>query len=115
LIPRAKIPLGYELMSDVSTIYHRLGRVDRFNELAGELETVTRKLIDDGQGNLQSYYNPYRVLLDVYETKGEYQKAIDLLKGLQVQFPNDPGLTQRIEMLKVQAAAQQVTQPDSVR
>jgi hypothetical protein len=115
LIPRAKIPLGYELMSDISTIYHRLGRVDRFNEFADELETVTRKLIDDGQGNLQSYYNPYRVLLDVYETRGEYQKAIDLLKGLQVQFPNDPGLTQRIEMLKQQAAAQQVTKPDSMR
>jgi tetratricopeptide (TPR) repeat protein len=115
LIPRAKIPLGYELMSDICTIYHRLGRIDRFNELAGELETITRKLIDDGQGNLQSYYNPYRVLLDVYETKGEYQKAIDLLKGLQAQFPNDPGLTQRIEMLKQQAAAQQGTKPDSVQ
>ncbi len=111
LIPRSKIPMAWELMSDIANIYHRFGRMDKFNEYAGELETTARQLIDAGQANMQSYYNPYRVLLDIYDLKHEYNKSLELLTALQKDYPNDAGLNARIEQIKQQAAAQTAAVP----
>jgi hypothetical protein len=106
IIPRAKIPMGWELTSDLAMFYHRLGREDRFNELANETEAACRKMIEEGKGNPNSYWNPYRVLLDIYEVRKDYGKTLDLLKGLQTQYPNDPGLKARIEQTQKQVNAQ---------
>ena len=109
LMPREKIPMGWELMSDLANIYDRFGRKDKYNELANELEAAARGLIASGQANVNSYYNPYRVLLDIYETRKEYRKSLELLQSLQGQYPNDVNLRQRIEGLKVQ-----ITMEDSI-
>jgi hypothetical protein len=109
LMPREKIPMGWELMSDLANIYDRFGRKDKYNELANELEAVARGLIASGQSNVSSYYNPYRVLLDIYETRKEYRKSLELLKSLQSQYPNDINLRQRIESLTIQ-----ITMEDSI-
>ncbi len=115
LIPQSKIPMGWELMSDLANIYHRFGREDRFNELSVELERVAKSLIASGQTNLNSYYNPYRVLLDIYETRNDHRSALELLQSLQSQFPNDPNLTQRIEFLKTQIALEGPSGKDTTR
>ena len=109
LMPREKIPMGWELMSDLANIYDRFGRKDKYNELANELEAVARGLIASGQANVSSYYNPYRVLLDIYETRKEYRKSLELLQSLQGQYPNDMNLRQRIEGLRMQ-----ITMEDSI-
>jgi hypothetical protein len=105
LIPRKKIPLGMDLSAYLATFYHRLGRDDKFNEIAAEIEPQARKVIESGQTNVGSYDNPYRVLLEIYDIRHEYQKSLDLLRSLQLQYPNDPGLKQRIEMLQAQTKA----------
>jgi hypothetical protein len=96
--------MGWELMSDLANIYDRFGEKEKYNELANELEGVARGLIASGQANVNSYYNPYRVLLDIYETRKEYRKSLELLQSLQGQFPNDTNLRNRIEQLKAQVA-----------
>jgi hypothetical protein len=114
LIPRSKVPMAWELMSDIANVYHRFGRTDKFNEYASELEGIAKGLIETGQANLQSYYNPYRVLLDIYDMKQEYQKSLDLLQGLKRDHPdlqNDPGLSNRIEQLRQQIAARTSAMP----
>jgi hypothetical protein len=108
-MPREKIPMGWELMSDLANIYDRFGQTDKYNELANELEGVARGLIASGQTNVSSYYNPYRVLLDIYETRKDYRKSLGLLQELQSQFPNDTNLKNRIEQLKVLVAQQDST------
>jgi hypothetical protein len=114
IIPRAKIPMGWELTSDLAMFYHRIGRDDRFNELANEAEATCRSMIAQGKGNPNSYWNPYRVLLDIYEVRKDYGKTLDLLKGLQTQYPNDPGLKARIQQTEGQLKAQQSGQTDTV-
>jgi hypothetical protein len=114
IIPRTKVPMAWELMSDIATVYHRFGRTDKFNEYSTELEGIAKGLIASGQANLQSYYNPYRVLLDIYDLRGEYQKSVDLLEGLRRDHPdlqNDAGLSSRIQQLKAQIAAQTAGTP----
>ncbi|MCC6397082.1 MAG: DUF2723 domain-containing protein, partial [Bacteroidetes bacterium] len=113
LIPNEKIPMGWELMSDLSNLYYRFGRVDRFTELSNQLETIAQGMIASGQANLNSYYNPYRVLLDIYETRRDHRKSLELLQGLTSQFPNDQNLLQRIEFLKKQVAFEDAARKDT--
>jgi len=37
---------------------------------------------------MQSYYNPYKILLDIYEAKGDYQKALNILNQLDEKDPS---------------------------
>ncbi len=106
LIPSSKIPYGWELAADLAGFFYRLGNKKRFGELSDYVEKECRVAIDAGQVNMQSYYNPYRVLLDIYDMKRDYGKTLDLLKSIQVMYPNDPGLKQRI-----QATEQLLAQP----
>jgi hypothetical protein len=105
LIPRKKIPMGWELESDLASFYHRLGNTEKFNELSTEVENDARAAIAAGGVNMNSpYYNPYRALMDIYESKKEYQKELEILLDLQSRYyPNDPALKARIDLVQQQA------------
>jgi hypothetical protein len=114
LIPRSKVQMGWELSSDIASFYHRLHNEQKYNEIVAEIEPQCLSLIASGQVNMNSYYNPYRVLLEIYETRKEYSKSLDLLKGLSALYPNDPGLKQRIA--EVQAhVTQQISTTDTIQ
>jgi molybdenum cofactor biosynthesis enzyme len=55
---------------------------------------------------MNSYYNPYRALLDIYDMTKNYSKSLNLLRQLEVRFPTDPGLKQRIKMLEEMSKTQ---------
>ncbi len=113
LIPRSKVPMGWELESDIASFYHRLHNDKKYDEMVAEIEPQCQSLIASGQVNMNSYYNPYRVLLEIYETRQEHAKALDLLKNLAAMYPNDPGLKQRIAEVQTQMG-QQVSHSDSM-
>ncbi len=113
LIPPSKIPYGWELGSDLATLFYRLGNQQRFQELSTYVEEECHAAIDAGDVNVQSYYNPYRVLLQMYEMKREYGKSLDLLKGLAQMYPNDPGLKQQIDTMERRVAAGESKSPDT--
>jgi len=96
VIPRWKIPMSWDLSADIATFYHRLGKMDKFEEIASEVEPVCWQLIKEGRGNVNSYYNPYRVLLDIYEIRKQSAKRLEVLMALQSQFPNDPTVKRKI-------------------
>ncbi len=100
LIPHAKNPLGWEYAMNIATIYHMAGRVDRVKDLASSIEPDCLNLINSGNINSNSYINPYRALLELYDMTKEYDKAIEILRKLQTQYPNDPGVKQRIQELE---------------
>ena len=113
VIPRAKVPMGWELASDIANFYHRFGRDDKFNEYIADIEGTLKGMIDAGQGNLNSYYNPYRVLLDVYEIRKEHAKTLDLLKNLSALYPNDQALKDRMASVEGMLKQQQGTAADT--
>jgi hypothetical protein len=69
-------------------------------EMEGEVEPVCLSLIEKGDVNMNTYYNPYRALLDLYEMTKEYNKSLGILRQLEAKYPTDPGLKQRIKMLE---------------
>ena len=81
-------------------LYLRMGDANKFNEYADEVEVTALEDLQANRTNIQSYYNPYRILIDIYEAKGQYQKAIDILNRLSLESPNDPSVQQKMQILK---------------
>ena len=52
-----------------------------------------------------SYYNPYRLLIEIYENTEQNDKLLALWQKLETMFPNDPTVKSNIEKY------QQLTQP----
>ena len=74
--------------------------MDRVKEMAQEIEPACLSLIEKGEVEINSYYNPYRSLLDLYEMTKEQDKTLNILRKLAVLYPKDPGINQRIQMLE---------------
>ena len=100
IMPHKKIPLGWEYAWEMAGLFNVLGRLDRVKEMAEEIEPACLNLIAKGEVNMNSYYNPYRALLDLYEMTKENDKSLNILRQLAVKYPNDPGLKQRIQVLE---------------
>lgn len=100
-IPRSVIPMDYRIEYDVALLYKKIGNKQKFDEFADNVVNRAEEEIKSNPENVQSYYNPYRILLDIYEAKGSYQKALDLLNNLQLMSPNDASIKQKIESIKL--------------
>ena len=50
--------------------------------------------------DIQSYWNPYKLLIDIYEARSDYAKALDILYQLDRLSPNNPEVKGKIEFLK---------------
>lgn len=96
VIPREKVPMSWDLSSDIASFYFQLGRVEEFESIATEIEPVLWDLINTNRANTNSYYNPYRILLDIYDYRNQPDKKLEVLQRLNQVFPNDPGVLQRI-------------------
>ena len=107
LLPRNVISMDWRLMADVMGFIQRLGDTKLYNEYSSEVESTCLKLIANNQIDLQSYYNPYRVLLDVYDGRGDYAKALDILERLEASYPNDPSIKSRKQQYQTLLKTQQ--------
>jgi len=92
------VKMDYRQMYQIAMIYNTIGDKIKFDEYSAgaEIDAIADK--KNSANNLQSYYNPYRVLLDIYEAKGDYQKALNLLNELD---PRDPSVNQKRESIKM--------------
>jgi hypothetical protein len=115
-IPRSIFPVDYRLLSDVARMYNYAGRKDLYNKVASELETTCWGLINAGRGDPTEYYNPYRVLIEIYGARKDYRREKDVLQRVQSSFPNDQSLKDRISQLDSLISLQTaLTSPESSR
>ncbi len=97
-IPIDPRTIDYRFLRDISNVYYNAKQMDKYKKLAALLEAKALKTIqDDPQAAMRnSYYNPYNILLELYENLNEYSKAIGILQKLKVFYPNDPTINQLI-------------------
>jgi hypothetical protein len=100
LMPHTKILYGWQYAWQMASFYQTLGRMDRVKELATEIEPACLSLIEKGEVEMNSYLNPYRALLDLYEMTKEQDKSLNILRKLAAIYPTDPSIKQRIQMLE---------------
>ncbi|MBN1398559.1 MAG: DUF2723 domain-containing protein [Bacteroidetes bacterium] len=108
LMPAEKIPYEWQYAWQMAVFYESLGRTDRAKRFTTEVETACLDLIAAGQVNMNSYYNPYRALLDIYEMTKEYDKLLNILRKLESSYPSDPTIKEKIrsvEQLKALSSA----------
>jgi tetratricopeptide (TPR) repeat protein len=99
-IPRKIIKLDYRLLYDIGDLYLSSGKKARFDEITIEVEKEALVKLEENPQDVQGYYNPYRLLLNVYEKRKEWDKAIGIMNRLQTYYPNDQSLKQQIEQYK---------------
>ncbi len=99
-IPIEVVPMDYRILSDVARIYYMAGAKDNFTKYSAIVEKDALAAIEKNPMDVRSGYNPYRILLDLYDLREEYGKELDLLTRLQAMFPNDRSIQYRIGELQ---------------
>jgi tetratricopeptide (TPR) repeat protein len=100
-VPRDVVEMDYRLKYEVAMLYHSAGNFAKFNEYADEVEKAANEDIKNKKNiSSQSYFNPYRLLLDIYDAKGNYQGALNLLDIMAKSNPNDASIIQKREAIK---------------
>lgn len=100
-IPRAIMKIDYRLLFDVGQLYKSAGAEKQYQAIAKEVMKAAEAQLEINPDDVQSFYNPYRLLLETYENTGNYDKAVKLLERLQLKYPNDPSLKAKIDEYKV--------------
>lgn len=98
-MPRDIMKIDYRYLFDIGNIYYSAGGMKQFNSIAKDVEREALQAIEENPGDASSYYNPYRILMEIYERQNEYEKPINVLKKLQLIYPNDPSIQSQIERL----------------
>ena len=93
--------MDYRIEYEVAMRYNKHGNKQKLDELTEDVINRAENVLKTNTENVQSYYNPYRILLDLYEARKEYQKSLDLLNTLLTMSPNDPSIKQKIESIKL--------------
>jgi hypothetical protein len=98
VVPTSHFKMDYRQSYQVAMLFNMIGDKAKFDEYAKIAEEGA--LIDkrSSNQNTQSFYNPFRILLDIYEARGDYQKALNLLNELDQR---DPTVTQKRESIKL--------------
>jgi hypothetical protein len=99
-IPRKIIDMPFGLLYEVANLYYIARATDRYKEYAKEVEEIALKNFEENPGVTQSYYDPFRVLLDLYENLREYKKALELWQRIAIIYPNDSVVKTNIEKYK---------------
>lgn len=100
-LPRKLLPMDYRLLFDIGNLYLMAGDNKTYSEIVKDVEVEALRQIELNPRDVSSPYNPYRLLIEIYENQQEYQKAIGLMEGLLLYYPNDPTIQAQIQKYKM--------------
>ncbi len=112
-IPREIIPMDYQILFEVGNMYYNAGAEKRYKEVAGDIEKGALKAMEENPQDVQSYYNPYRILIETYENLKDNTKLLGIWQRLGAMYPNDPNVKANIAKY-TNLAKQDRIQVDSV-
>ena len=69
--------------------------IDRL-DIAVEVEKEALKRLEANPEDVQSYYNPYRILIETYENLKDYNKLLEIWQRLGQMYPNDRNVKSNI-------------------
>ncbi|MDD5362799.1 MAG: DUF2723 domain-containing protein [Ignavibacteria bacterium] len=92
------VNMDYRQEYQIAMLYSAIGDRSKFEQYSKGAEAGALQDKKSKNNNTQNFYNPYRILLDIYEARGDYQKAIDILNELDQR---DPAVLQKKESLKL--------------
>jgi hypothetical protein len=111
-IPRKHLEMELGLLFEIANLYNTAGGTKQYAQIAEEVEGAALQKIEENPTDVQSYYNPYRILIETYGNRHEYGKLADLWQKLGVMFPQDKNVQDNIK--KYKNLAEQNNVPDTV-
>jgi hypothetical protein len=91
-IPHKIFPMDYRYFYEVCNIIRAVGGTRQYNAYTQEIEAeALKKMAENPLDN-----EAIGILINIYENRQNYDKAIDLLKRIQSSYPNDPSLAAQI-------------------
>lgn len=113
-IPRWNIEMEYGLLYEIGTLYQRAGGTEQYMQINKEVEELAWERMEKDPNDTQSMYNPYRILLSIYESQNNYSKLIEVWQRLSQLFPNDPTVRTNIELYQNLAAGKDTLQTEEI-
>ena len=98
-IPTEVIPIDYPILEGITRLYYMAGAKSQFEKYSSIVEREALNDIKENPRDIRSPYNPYAVLLDVYDMRHDYNSSLKLLEQLNTMFPNQKGILDRIAQL----------------
>ena len=95
-IPREHIHMDYEILFEVGNMYWNAGAMKQYKVIAADVEKEALMRMEQNPNDVQSYYNPYRILIETYENLKDYSKLLGIWQKLGAMFPNDPNVKANI-------------------
>jgi Protein O-mannosyl-transferase TMEM260-like len=103
-LPYQNLGIDNGLLYEIANLYLQANEKEKYKALALDVEKNALIALERNPSDVESYYNPYRLLLETYENLKEYEKAIGIWEKLRVLFPNDPTIDAGIQKYKKLAA-----------
>jgi hypothetical protein len=111
LIPPEVVDIDYRFLYSIANLYSSAGDTKKYRALADTIELLSQKQIRTNPTDFDGYYSPYRILLDIYDKRGEYLKAAQVLEQVDSVSPGNAQVRAEIARYKGMAAAP--PKPDS--
>jgi tetratricopeptide (TPR) repeat protein len=99
-LPRSVIPMETPLKFELGNVYFDAGAEKQYKIIYAEVEKEALKMIQENPSNVNADFNPYRVLMGIYENLKDYKKLADLWQKIQVMYPNDNSVKENVEKYK---------------
>lgn len=103
-LPYKTLGMDNGLLFEVANLYQESGDKEKFEMVSKDVEEQALTDLEQNPNDVNSYYNPYRILIETYEKTEQYEKLLALWQRLETMFPNDPTVKANVQRY------QQITQ-----
>jgi tetratricopeptide (TPR) repeat protein len=96
-LPYKVLGMDNGLLFEVANLYLQAGDKEKYAKISSDVEKQALSDLERNPEDVNSYYNPYRILIETYENTKEYEKLLALWQKLEMMFPNDPTVKANIK------------------
>ncbi len=89
---------------EVGSLYYKVDAAEKYKTIAKISEQLALRQLEKNPTDLQSYYNPYRVLLSIYERNKDYKNLAEIWNKILIMYPNDPNVKANVERYRQYAS-----------
>jgi len=99
-MPHNIVRMDYRAEHEVAMLYFKIGEKGKFDEYSPEVETAALNQMMKEPEDISSFYNPYRILLEIYEARRDKQKSLAILRRIDEITPNNPDIQAKIKAIE---------------
>jgi hypothetical protein len=104
-MPRSILPIDNGILFNIGNLYSTAGAKDTADSIYKEVESTALNDLKENPSDLQSYNNPYRILIELYSRSQEYGKLADIWEKIANYYPDDPTVKANIKRYRALAKA----------